>query len=82
MAKKDKKWEPPAVRTTAAFSRMLSPSNASAPSAPPVPTQDEAADNAGKDMGNSKRRGFQSTILGGRQQAAAEPQPRKTLLGQ
>ena len=60
---------------------MKSP-KAPAVSAPPVPNKDEAAASAQRDAGNAKRRGFQSTILGGRQQAAAEPTQTKTLLGQ
>lgn len=59
---------------------MKSP-KAQAPTAPPVPNKDQAA--AGStDTGASKRRGFQSTILGGRQTANAEANPLKSLLGQ
>lgn len=58
---------------------MKSP-KAVAPTPPPVPTKDQAANNT-SDQGNTKRRGFQSTILGGRQQAAAEANPLKSLLG-
>jgi hypothetical protein len=59
---------------------MKSP-KAQAPTPPPVPSKDEAA--AGSvDTGASKRRGYQSTILGGRQTANAEANPLKTLLGQ
>lgn len=83
MAKKDKKWEPPAVRVTAAFSRSMKGKAASDPGpGPKVPTLDDAADST-KDLGNPKRKGYSSTILGGRQSAAAETveSARKTLLG-
>lgn len=52
-----------------------------APAPPPAPTRDEAAANS-KDQGNQRRKGYQSTILGGRPTtAAAEPTTLKTLLG-
>ena len=51
------------------------------PGAPPLPPSlDEAADSI--DAGNVKRRGYQSTILGGNKQASAESIATKTLLGQ
>lgn len=59
---------------------MKSP-KAQAPTPPPVPNKDQAADDT-RDQGNTKRRGFQSTILGGRQTANAEANPLKSLLGQ
>ncbi len=45
---------------------------------PPPPTRNKAADNT-KDLGISKRKGYQSTILGGG--AAPANNPLKTLLG-
>jgi hypothetical protein len=52
------------------------------PTPPPLPSKDAAAE-AAKDTGAMKRRGYQSTILGGRPASAnAEMNPLKSLLGQ
>jgi len=59
---------------------MKSP-KANPPTPPPLPTRDQAASGA-MDSGNGKRKGYQSTILGGQKTAAAEQSPLKTLLGQ
>lgn len=54
------------------------------PPTPPVPSRDAAAENVSRDSGNRKRKGYQSTILGGRKDAQAElaQAAQKTLLGQ
>lgn len=81
MAKLKNRYRPPAVRVTESFKKMLKGPEQQVPPPPPVPPSlDDAADNV--DAGNVKRRGYQSTILGGNKQASAESIATKTLLGQ
>lgn len=60
----------------------MPPKKQAAPTPPPAPTKDEAADSS--KTGPDKRRGYQSTILGGRQTPTGTEQitAKKSLLGQ
>jgi len=55
----------------------------SPPPPPPAPSRKDAATNVGKlDDGLSKKRGYQSTLLGGTsQQLASSPNMLKSILG-
>lgn len=51
-----------------------------APTPPPLPNRDTAADTADRNVTGRRRRGFTSTILGGAKQPT-EAESLKTLLG-
>lgn len=55
---------------------------ATPPTPPPPPTNNQAADNAARDSGAGKKRGYQSTILGKKPESNTIQQATKTLLGQ
>jgi len=61
---------------------MKPPKTPAAPTPPPMPTKDQAAASSDSLSSKIKRRGYQSTILGGAKPAGAESNPLKSLLGQ